>query len=327
MSAADALTRQAIDWLVLLDSGEASAADRRRFDVWLEKHPTHRDAWAHVSQTLDKTLSPLRERYAGNPRSAQAWREVIERPPRRRFLRGALAVAGVSLGGGLLLSRLAPFDELGADFASGTAERRRFVLSDGSTVELNARSAVNVTSDGPQRALRLKTGEILVTAKAGPTPLRVDSEAVRMISNGGRFMVRREAARTLVAALEQPLAIERASGYPPFALAAGSGAYVADGAITPYQGDASALAAWQHGLLEVGNQPLGQVVDALRAYRHGYIRIAPAAARLRVLGVFPLDDTDRALDLLAATLPIRLTRYGRWLVLIEPADGAPSTMA
>ena len=81
-----------------------------------------------------------------------------------------------------------------------------------------------------------------------------------------------------------------------------------------------AEAAWQRGMLEVHNQPLGEVVQALRAYRRGFIRISPQAAALRVYGNYALDDSDRAFDALAATLPITVRVYQRgWLVVIEAA--------
>jgi transmembrane sensor len=59
------------------------------------------------------------------------------------------------------------------------------------------------------------------------------------------------------------------------------------------------------------------VVDALRPYRRGIIRITPAAARLRVLGAFPLDDTSRALESLRQTLPIDVSSLGGWFVSID----------
>lgn len=320
MSSPDALTREAIAWRVLLDSGDVEEADRQRFQAWLGEHPGHQDAWKRVSDALAKTLSPLRHQADGHPAAARAWREVIERPPRRRFIRGALAFAGVGIGGGWLLSRVAPFDALGADFASGTGQRCRFTLDDGSVLQLNACSSVDRAADAGTRGLRLKRGEMLLSAQPGAKPFSVYSDALKVCNSGGRFMLRKEASRTLVVALEQPLTVEPGQGVTPFTLSPGDGAYVHEGSVTPYTGDATALAAWQHGRLEVDNQPLAQVIEALRAYRHGYIRLSPAAAQLPVLGVFPLDDTDRTLDLLAATLRIRVTRYGSLLVLIEPAQ-------
>jgi transmembrane sensor len=71
-------------------------------------------------------------------------------------------------------------------------------------------------------------------------------------------------------------------------------------------------------MLEAHDLPLGEVVQALRAYRAGFIRVAPRAAALHVYGTFSLDDTDRALAALAETLPIAVNVYQRgWLVTIE----------
>ena len=38
---------------------------------------------------------------------------------------------------------------------------------------------------------------------------------------------------------------------------------------------------------------------------------------MRVFGVFALDNTAQTLNTLAQTLPIKVTRYGPWLTLIE----------
>ncbi|MNT72156.1 fec operon regulator FecR [compost metagenome] len=60
------------------------------------------------------------------------------------------------------------------------------------------------------------------------------------------------------------------------------------------------------------------MIDALRPYRRGLLRISPEVRQLRVQGVFPLDDSDRALTALEETLAVRVERYGPWLTLIGP---------
>jgi transmembrane sensor len=81
-------------------------------------------------------------------------------------------------------------------------------------------------------------------------------------------------------------------------------------------GDQSHVDAWMQGRLDVQNESLGAVVDALRPYRQGLLRISRAAAQLRVFGVFSLDDSDRALQSLAQVLPIKVNQYGP-LTLID----------
>jgi transmembrane sensor len=71
-------------------------------------------------------------------------------------------------------------------------------------------------------------------------------------------------------------------------------------------------------MLEAHDQPLGEVVEALRAYRTGFIRISSQAAALRVYGSYALDDGERALAALAETLPISVRVFQRgWLVMID----------
>jgi transmembrane sensor len=59
------------------------------------------------------------------------------------------------------------------------------------------------------------------------------------------------------------------------------------------------------------------VVEALRPYCRGFVRVAPDVRSLRVQGVFPLDDPERTFNALAETLPIRVDRYSPWLTLIS----------
>ena len=65
------------------------------------------------------------------------------------------------------------------------------------------------------------------------------------------------------------------------------------------------------------DEPLGQLIEALRPYRAGLLRVSPQAAQLRVYGVFALDDSDRTLRSLAETLPVQVNRHGFWLTTVD----------
>jgi transmembrane sensor len=67
----------------------------------------------------------------------------------------------------------------------------------------------------------------------------------------------------------------------------------------------------------VHDRPLQDVVDALRPYQPGVLRISLQAARLRVTGSFPLDDSERTLAALARSLPIAVQRRTGWWVSID----------
>lgn len=322
-------TDDAIGWLVLLRSGEATAADQNAFDDWLRRNPAHGAAWQRLAGPVDGAFAAARalnQRVPGQADTiAQALADAATHAQRRRrMLRGALALGGVGLGTGLLAQRFTPLQDALADLRTGTGERRRFALADGSTLLLNARSAVDVAYTGSQRAVRLRSGECIASVQ--PDTLR---PFVALCQHGSvhvppgaaatRFLLRQEADRSLAVALQG--SVELAPADAPGArqpLAPGQAAWMTPTSTTPAPEAAPTATAWQQGLFVVNDRPLGEVVAALRPYRHGLLRIAPEAARLRVHGSYPLDHTDRALAIIADTLPVAVHVYrGRWLVRIE----------
>lgn len=315
--------QQAIAWLVEARSGTMTEAQRQALARWRQADPAHEAAWAQVSGALDHALRPLAP-HTASPAAADAALGALLQPPaarRRRIVGGTLAIAGAALAG-LAAHRVTPLPGLLADAHTATGERRTLALADGSRLLLDARSAVDVALGAEGRHIHLRQGALIADVAADAArPFAVHTRHGQALAPGAaRCMVRVHAARTQVAALAHPLALRTPQGLQ-FLLAEGHGAWLdARGAIAPDPAPAGDTAAWQRGLLAVQGAPLGEVVEALRPYRRGFIRIAPAAARLRVLGVFPLDDTDHTLQALADTLPIAVTRYqGGWMVVINAA--------
>ena len=325
----DGDTEAAIGWLVVLNSGAVTAADRAGFDAWLAARPGHRAAWERLTGQLDEALRPARAAAERAPGTATSLGEALARTEasmrqRRRLLRGALGLGGMAIGAALLLAeRHAPLAQLAADLRTGTGERRDFKLPDGSSVTLDARSAADLDFSPGRRIVTLRQGALIAeAAPAGgrdgaPFIVRTAHGQVRAL--GTRFTVRRHAADSYVGLLAHRVEVTAANGQR-LDLAEGQGARFGPGGATPDTRTPQIASAWQRGLLEAHDQPLGDVIDTLRAYRPGFIRISPRAATLRVYGSYALDDTDRALAVLAETLPISLRVYQRgWLVVIETA--------
>lgn len=318
----------AIDWQVCLSSGQASDAERQAFAGWLAAHPINGRAWHHLGAALGHALhriepavlaidSPVR-RSLQNERGAQ----------RRRLGRIALAMGALFVGAALVDRRI-PLRHLSAGFLTGTGERREVALPDGSTMALDARSAADVDFSGGGRVLRLSAGAVIVHVAdrrnigdhvfvPDAQPLRILTDQGEVHSYAGQILVRCEAGRTLCVAFEGESEIVTRAGERR-RLSAGQGAWFTARAVDTSRTDLLGAGAWRQGLLDVLDMPLSSVVAALAQYRSGVIRVSPEAGRLRVSGVFPLDDTDRALQALRHTQPITLTRYGSVLVMIDLA--------
>lgn len=309
------LIEQATQWLVLLRSGQASVEDWHAFDAWRGRDARHQQLWDNLEKTLDVFRVPLAHGVGGQ----QLQRTLVGAGVnRRQLLRGALVGAGVAVGVGLLAHQRWPLGEVTADIATATGQRQRLTLDDGSELVLNARSAVDIEFTPQRRLLRLRSGELQLNLAKDSRPLLVTNAFGQISSRGGRLQVRLSEQRCLAQALEGSLELATQTGEQRFLAARQQVSFDRYGFAdaSPLQGGAS---AWVDGLLEVRNQRLEDVLDALRPYRSGVLRVDPTVAELRVTGLYHLDDSDQVLDTLARTLPIRIARRSDLWVTVEPA--------
>lgn len=308
----------AVDWMVLLSSGSVAASDRQRFEQWRASDPRHAVAWDTVNAAVKDSFATLTD--TGQRQAAGA--ALLTPPARRRMLRHALGLALAAGGVAALLDRQAPLRTLTADLRTGTGERRAYTLPDGSELTLNARSAVDLDFSDGERRVRLRAGAVFArVAPDAARPFIVSTPEGEVQALGTVFGVARADEAGVASVIEH--SVEVRAGGQRRVLQAGEGLrFDAHGLGQPDAalGDA---AAWQGGMLVVHDEPLGAVIDALRPYQRGILRISPAAARLRVLGAFPLDDTRRTLESLRQTLPIDVATLGGWWVSIDVRDARP----
>jgi transmembrane sensor len=300
---------QAIEWTACLRSGQVEPHERRAFDAWLAADPSHAQAWAAVQSHLGIALGPLADRNPAVRRALQV------SGGRRALLRGALALAGIGIGAHLLGRPGMPL-ELGADLRSGTGERLNSILADGSQLQLDACSAVDLAFDATARNLTLRSGKLIVDIHLEARPFRVHTPCGSVSATDGRVMVALHDNRVHAWALDTSARIETHNG-AHLTLQGGQGARFDTTRIEPLPANRSGESSWAGGWLSVDDWSLAEVVDALRPYRHGVLRVAPEAAGLRVSGLFPLDDSDRALAALEQAMPLRIDHYLGWWTRIE----------
>lgn len=314
----DPVSEQAIDWMVSLRAGKPDAALQARFNAWLAMDPAHAQAWAKLQERLGGSFNTVRALDRRVPGQAGEARQLLLQPhgSRRDALR---VIAGLGLlGGGLWLGARSPLgDSLLADLHTGRGQRQDFTLTDGSRLSLNADSAVDLQFDEQQRLVVLRHGELMIQVAADPRrPLRVRTAQGEIRALGTRFLVSQEQDASRVVVLQHSVQARLIDG-TTLDLQEGQSALINARHITPVVGDQRHRADWLSGRLNVLDEPLEQVVEALRPYSRGFVRVSPEVRHLRVQGVFPLDDPDRTFTALAETLPIRVDRYSPWLTLIR----------
>ncbi|MCF1488025.1 FecR domain-containing protein [Pseudomonas sp. AA27] len=319
----DSIGEQAIDWMVALNARTPNDALLRQLEQWLRQDPAHQQAWDRLQQRLGKPCAALRALEQRAPGQAAEVRRVLLQPSHsRREVLGALASLGL-LGGALWGGwRSDATQGWLADLHTASGERRSFTLADGSRLSLNSASAVDLRFDARQRLVLLRHGELVIQVAADAArPLRVRTAQGQVQALGTRFLVRQEDTATRVVVLEHSVRLSLPDGRWQD-LQQGQAALLRSNGIERLGSEQQQRAAWVEGRLEVLDEPLHVVVDALRPYQRGYMRLAPAVRDLRVQGVFPLDQPQQALSALAETLPVSIEHFGPWLTLIGPKTAA-----
>ncbi|MGY2046054.1 FecR domain-containing protein [Pseudomonas pergaminensis] len=309
----DELIDSATRWYVLLRSGQATAGDWQQYEQWRAADPRHDALCRQLETRLGVFQVPQAQGVSG-----QVLQQALEAPSsRRQVLQVALAGAGVAIGAALLAKPLGvPLTELTADIRTGTGERRTVTLDDGSELLLNAQSAADIQFDPQRRLVRLREGELLAkVASDRIRPFLIQTEQARLRAYGTRFLVREREGQGQVVALNGAVDIDGQNG-ERLQLAAGHEVHYDRAGFGPVQASSSGATAWVDGFLQVRDRPLAEVIDALRPYHNGVLRLDPSVAGLRVSGFYRLDNPQQILDTLARTLPIHITRRtGLWVTV------------
>ncbi|WP_260396813.1 FecR domain-containing protein [Variovorax sp. KBW07] len=312
------LVDEAAQWLARMHAGHFTEADAQRCERWRNQSPDHQRVWQSAEQLSRKfgAVPPA----VGMP--------VLDRgraTANRRALLRTVAVLLAAPSVAWIGYRAVPWQTLGAEYRTATGERRDIVLDDGSRISINTATAIDVAFDATRRLVRQREGEILIETASDPSPgphrpFLVETPEGRLQALGTRFIVRRDEGHSRLTVLAGAVEV-RPSRAPDASVVVSAGqqlAFTADavGAVSPASTGAD---AWAQGVLYAQEMRLGDFIAELARYRSGVLRCDPAIADLRVSGAFQLDNTDRILDILAQTLPVRVDSRTRYWVTLTAA--------
>lgn len=291
-------------WFVRLQEPAVSAQEQRRFEIWLDEHPQHRNEYQILQNLwMAADLLPAKRLHA-----------LCETPPARRKRRplvryaAAASVLAVALGLGLFsgLNRPASYT---AEYSTGLGERRHVALPDGSVIDLNSRSRVQVRYEKDRRGIELTQGEAMFSVEHDSSrPFVVEAGNGKVTVTGTRFDVRRASTETRVA-VEQGTVKVQGDGDDFVNLSAGLGTRInAQGKVAAaYAVNPAELTAWRSGKLVFNNASLSEVAEEVSRYREKPLLVGNAkVGNLRLTSVFKSDDTDALLKALPSILPVAI---------------------
>ena len=344
---AASIERQASEWLALLTSGDASAADRARYDAWIREHPSHKAAFDQISHTMDRVRlasEQLRETIPTDldvnarvenfavPEATVRWRKYL--PPA-----AAAAVIVVAIASMLLY----PFDN-NAVHRTEVGQQITVKLPDQSTVELNTDTALQVRYSDHARMIELRRGEAFFDVapdSVRPFVVQAGPGAVRAI--GTSFVVRVQNQAVKVTVTEGVIEIIHdaidhnavsspgihTTARPP----ATSPAQLSEGQRVKYDQHIVTVAkvepadldrefAWRQGLLIFDGQSLDEVIREVGRYTDTRIIIRDADLRaLRVGGAYQAGDIEAVLEFFEEGLNVSVNRDEPGTIYLTAAPG------
>ncbi|WP_371916403.1 DUF4880 domain-containing protein [Pseudomonas sp. B38(2017)] len=296
------VAEQAVHWLLEMQQGQLSPRQQQAWQQWIDAHSEHRRAWEHIQRVnsrLRGLSSPLAHAALNAPKSGS----------RRQALK-LLMILGAGSAVTWSMREHNPLPSLLADYRSPIGQRRKISLGAGGQLQLNTASAADVRGDG---LIRLLEGEMLLTATQS---FEVQTAQGLLKTQGARINVRQFADRTQVALFEGRVELNVPSRAPMLLPVARQLSFSTTSISDAKPLDANS-GAWADGMLVAAHMRLGDFLDELGRYRRGQLHCDAKVADLLISGTYPLDDSERILDLLEISLPVKVKRFTRYWVTVE----------
>lgn len=302
---------EAAAWVLKNRDINQSAHESRAFEEWLDRGEENRAAY----EAAQRLMGEARTAIWNDP----ALRNFKVKPRLRVAKTLAVAFLGAALAGSAFVYSDGPMRLL-ANAISGTGEMPTIELADGTTIQLNAFSAISYRFTAETRTVTLLRGQAFFqVAKDASRPFVVEANGGQTTALGTAFDIRLGQNSTEVTVTEHAVSVTpHTHAEPEVRVNEGQQAvYDADGKVKDVrQADTHAVLAWRRGQLVVDNAPVADVVAEIDRHFAGRIIISNSdlAAR-RVSGTFTVTDTDSALALLRESLGLSVIRMGPLILL------------
>ncbi|MBL8269636.1 FecR family protein [Steroidobacter sp.] len=348
---------QATEWLVEFRTGTPDEAARRAFHAWLMESPAHVEAYLEASALWSVsaqagaaeqwTEDALIAQAVAEPDNVFAHPKLSATPPaqetnRRRGRSGRFGMAAaacvlMSIGGALAGWQ---YFFARAIYSTDVGEQRSFTLSDGSIVNLNARSKIRVHYGDHERLVELVAGQALFTvAKNAQRPFIVRTAAAEVRAVGTQFDVYRKAEGTVVTVVEGRVAVTSAtngavelagkSASPEAAsgkmlLSAGERVTVQKNTLRKQtQLNTQTAVAWTQRQLVFESTPLAEVAEEFNRYNERPLVVLDTdMQRFEIDGVFSSTDSASLVRFLRTRPGVRVTESNSQIVIETANTGA-----
>lgn len=315
--------REAIAWFTRMN-GTPSRDDRRHFEAWRQV-ASHASAYEKISGVWTSAGSADISVTKDDQATIASHLAHIADLRRRRSagragstVLAALLVLGAS--GWIWLEKPHILQDMSADYVTARGEQRSISLEDGSTVLLDADSAISVSLGEDERRIDLLRGTAYFEVQPSAVPFIVDAANGHSRVLGTAFDVAVTSEGASVTLAHGSLQISTDDGPDRVILKPGESVeYGREGLGRPAAVELSEKMAWHEGRFVFNNMRLADVLSQIERNRNGrVVLIGDALAGRRISGSLLLSDADAALDSVQSIAGFQMQKLGSRLVIIRP---------
>lgn len=295
--------QEALEWFSRLRQPGCDEGERQAFGRWCQE-PLNAHAYAELEACWQQLqVPPARLR----PRLLKV---------RRSYLGKLLAMLFLLMLGAAAYLYWPLMQRLASELATDVGERRSVRLADGSTLNLDSASAMNVDLRGRTRHLQLVQGQVYLEVVLDGRAMEVQVDDARIQVYGTRLMVARHADHDeLVVLTGKAMVIQ--GGDQRMVSAGERVTFTGTRINTVQKADIKTTDAWRSGQLHASEMPLGQLIERLASYQGRRVWVMDErTAYRRVSGNFNLDRPGETLKDLAAEQHLHVHDVlGQWLII------------
>ncbi|KYB45945.1 hypothetical protein AB664_04300 [Brucella anthropi] len=212
------------------------------------------------------------------------------------------------------------WQDMSADYVSARGETRKILLDDGSSVLLDADTAIDARLNDDVRQVKLLRGTAFFEVKPSSVPFIVEAANGSSRVLGTAFDVALDNKGVEVTLEHGSLRVELGNSSDQVVLKPGEAvAYSNQGISRPHDIELDDALAWHDGRFVFNNASLQDVLQRIERYRDGrIIVVGPALGARRISGSFSLKDTNAALSSLQSSVGFKMNKLSERLVVIRP---------
>ncbi|KAA8730884.1 FecR family protein [Acinetobacter qingfengensis] len=299
------ILEQAAQWVVKIRSEPLNAEQQQQFEQWRNASQQHQKAWQRAQRLLS-TLQCL-------PNQSQNILEQSEKKQQQHLSKLMILVFLSITATAIAYWQFYP--AWNGDYSTKTGEQKQIQLEDGTQLDLNTQTALDVQFSERQRLIVLHYGEIAIQTGHENIdtyrPFIVESQHAYMQALGTVFNVRqlKQEQSTCLAVMQNAVKVTLKQNTQSRIIHAGEQIcfdaqhYQVQQTLQPLQ------YVWKNKVVMAYETPLNDLIKELSRYQTGYIYVDSEVKNLKVSGSFPIDQPVQLRYALEASYPVKVHNY------------------